>query len=884
MSDSLSNEPPGGLQPGSQVAQYEIVRELGRGGMGVVFEARDLKLDRRVALKTPLGADAVAVQRFQREGRAASQLLHAHIVPVLDVFDHDGAPFMVMEFVEGEDLGGRIHRVGPFQLRDILRHAEGLGDALRLAHSKGVLHRDIKPGNILVDPSGTARLTDFGLARFMEVDDPDGDIATRSLSLTASGTQLGTLAYMSPEQMLGKTVTPASDIFSLGSVMYEMCTGRRAFPANTHGEILDAVLHREPDAIARFNYELPEELERIVRKAMSKRPDERYQSADDLIVDVRSLRRKFESGSLTSHAETAPVVAPRRRRLGWGLALGALAVAAVGIAWWNLWGAPAEPAVPLSRPLQLTTDPGPEAEPAISPDGGFVAYTSNRSGNSDIWIVDSRGGDPLQLTTDPGIDCTPAWFPDGSHLAFNSDRNGTWSIWKMPRLGGTPVLLVPNGYYPAISHDAKYIAFSHSEGGSNLRIAVAPLDDPTAFRVLTSEQDGLWDQTHPRWSPDGKMICYSDFRDLWLVPAEGGTPRRLTTEHSTDREPIWSIDGRFIYFSSYREDTIALWQIRIKDGATKRLTLGTGPERHPSLSRSGDRLAYSTFMETTEIVVLDRQAGQQSRLPSHGSMESPVVAPDHSGVAFTSSRRGRQDIWLQPLAGGKPEGDSRLLTDQAGTFANLAFSPDSRWVAYLRVHDQQRDIWIVGTDGALPIRFTRDTAIDSHPAWSPQGDRIAFLSDRAGNDHIWTAAVSDGRMVGAPAQLTDGDVRDWRPAWSPDGLTIAFIRNHEEIWLIDTKDGSPARRLTPHSGATSIRWEPSGDVLLVSAEIDGNHSRIVPISAKIGVPVGPALEVDFGVGQGTGWFDMTLDGRLLVFNEERTRGDVWITHSASPRP
>jgi serine/threonine-protein kinase len=338
-------------EPGRRVSHYEILGELGRGGMGVVYRARDLQLGREVALKRPcdeLVQDRDARKRFMREARSASSLSHPNIVQLFEVFEEADVPWLVMEMVKGVSLRASLDLRGPVPVEDAIRHAEELAEALRAAHGRRILHRDITPKNVLLSEDGRARLTDFGLALPYVPPGEESSASTQSSPASEPGSVVGTPSYMSPEQALGRPLDPRSDIFSLGAVLYEMCSGRMAFPGAGRGDILDAVLHRAPEPISRHTYEVPEELERIIRKCLAKLPEERYQDAADLLSDLRALRRRRE----TAPGLEAPPEAlrPRRRsRLpAYAAGLAAVAVLAAGasLAWRNrdrLWGGSGPP-------------------------------------------------------------------------------------------------------------------------------------------------------------------------------------------------------------------------------------------------------------------------------------------------------------------------------------------------------------------------------------------------------------------------------------------------------------------------------------------------------------------------------------------------------------
>ena len=864
--------------PGTRIGHYEILGELGRGGMGVVYRAHDEALGRDVALKSPLPEQATEDdrRRFLTEARAASRISHPGIVPIFEAFEARGRPWLAMALAEGRPLREVLAERAPLPLEDVVRHGLSLAEALEAAHAKHVLHRDVTPNNIFVAAGDRVVLMDFGLARFFIPPGEESRASTRGSDSSDQGVA-GTLGYMSPEQLLGRPLDAATDLFALGAVLYEMATGVRAFPGRNSGEITDATLHRDPAPIARFVHDVPPELERILRKALTKRPDERHASARDLLVDLRALQRKMQSG------QTTPPEPPVGRR--WARSRAAAAAVLVGTAAIALliWALSRPQGLPTGVPRQLTTGVGWEAEPAISPDGTMVVYVSEEANNTDIWIIDAGGGEPLRLTTDPATDDQPAWFPDGSALAFVSDRGGRRGVWKVPRLGGTPSLLVTEARDPAISPDGTRIAFVRSNAAGDSRIFVAPLNDPGTARMITADGEGLWDHVQPAWSRDGALICYAAQRDLWVVPAAGGHARGLTTDGEYHREPVWSPDGRFVYFSSAREGSFALWRVAAGGGRPVRITPGSGPERHPSLSFDGARLAYSTLLENTNVVVRDLVTGAEREVGGLRDEDQPVLSPDRRAVAFISDRRGgRIDLWLQPLtAGGEPEGSPQRLTDQPGSPAQPSFSPDGRWIAYQHAQEAQRDVWIAAAAGGAPVRLTDDPAADIQPDWSPDGRAVVFVSERSGAPQLWVVPVAEGRAAGRPRQVTTRPMNYQAPAWSPDGARIAFIgweRGEGDIWTIAASGGQPVR-VTTGANARRVAWKRESGSLLISGFWGERRIGVREVSAT-GAAKGASEPLAWlGHDELLADFDVSRDGRLLVFGRQDRRGDVWVVEA-----
>jgi Tol biopolymer transport system component len=728
-------------------------------------------------------------------------------------------------------------------------------------------------------------LSDFGLARARVELEEKGWYSEGSTVDGVSGGIVGTRGYMAPEQALGKPVDPRSDIFSLGVVLYEMCTGEPAFARPGSSDWLDVLLHREPPSISNLNTEVPVEFQGIVHKAMAKRPFQRQQNANEMLLDLRASRRRLQTDS--SHSGPRPLPRPLSGR-SWYAIAGLVAAAIVTFGVLQRVSNPSNPG-PVIGPThqRLTTEPGWEGEPALSPEGNMIAYSSDQSGNPDIWMVHASGGNALQLTTDPGSDTDPAWYPDGSKIVFTSDRGGEPEIWRIPPLGGAPVRMVSNAEDPAVSPDGQRIAFARPGPSGLLRIHVAPLDDPSNARVLTGDNDGQWDHENPTWSPDGRTLCYAGFRNLWLVLVDGGSPRPLTSEDARDSAPEWEADSKRVIFDSGRDNTLALWRIEIDGNNPERLTSGTGDEGQPSLSGDDRWLAYATRDSNPDIVVLDQRTGIQETIAGGTIENEPAIAPDGSSLVFMSDRRGTFDLWLQPLLDGRPNGTPRRLTDHPGIVATPEFSPDGRWIAFFRVVGGQTDIWLVPVAGDAPRRFTDHPATDIHPSFSPDGTRLAFVSDRGGVDNIWVAPVAEGRRTGEPWQLTKTETAAVFPAWSPDGRQIACVAdqgNENEIFIVDTDPKTRPIQLTHGARAVRAIWNPSGDDLLVSGTWGSDRVTLRRVSLSDGTsrPFEPVLDLG-PEDSDAGLFALDAAGRLLVYVVEERSGDIWLTEMDAER-
>jgi Tol biopolymer transport system component len=884
-------------RPLQQVGPYRIVSLIGSGGMGEVYLAEDERLGRRIALKLLpriFVSDPDRVRRFEIEARAASALNHPNILTIYDIGRTDETHYIAAEYVDGETLRTKVNR-GRIPVAEAVGIATQVAEALSSAHAAGITHRDIKPENIVVRRDGYAKVVDFGLAKLSELQERENDPHSPMLR-TPPGLVMGTVKYMSPEQVLGHAVDGRSDLWSLGVVLYEMLTAETPFAGATKATTFEKILNEAPVALTDFDEDLPPELDSIMSRALEKDPELRYQTASDLRAELRRVQRELEPFS-SRWGKTVARLRDRSHKRTWRLLkFGSIAAIASVIAV-GIWlfvrreGVAVAPQEPLTswvgaRSTQITDGVGPEYFPNLNPDGKALIYASRASGNWDIYWQRVGGKTTVNLTKDSLADDTqPVYSPDGNFIAFRSERKPR-GIYVMESTSENPRRVTDMGQHPSWSPDGKRLvvavdAFRLPTTRSAIPSALWIVDVATGDkRVLT---DG--DAVQPSWSPHGDRIAFwglrdgSGQRDIWTISAEGGQAIAVTNDDALDWNPVWSPDGEFLYFASNRGGSMNFWRVSIDEktgrvnGEPQSVTTPSGYSQHLSFSRDGKRMVY---VQKTETRTLHRIGFDPSSAKTKGSAEavlqgtryvtSPDVSPDGERLVFSSQGEKQEDIFVVNRHGS----DQRQLTNDHFADRFPRWSPDGGRIAFFSDRSGRYEVWQINADGT-GLQQTTSTSGPSavYPIWSPDGSRLVFKQRGLLPYVIETGKPWEQQT---PQQLPpppNGSDTFWVWSWSPDGRRLAG-------WLgdrvsganyIHTYDFTTQRYEQLTTFGDNPVWLHDNRRLLFHA---GGRFYIVDTVTKRNYEVlsSPPHEVYYAC--------LTPDDRTLYFTLTRTEADIWL--------
>jgi Tol biopolymer transport system component len=866
---------------GQTLSHFRITAKLGEGGMGEVYRADDTRLEREVAIKVlpeAVARDPERLARFEREAKVLASLSHPGIAGIHQVEEVRGLHFLVIELVEGEDLAQRIAR-SPLSTDDAIAVALQIAEALEAAHEKGIVHRDLKPANVMLTPEGQVKVLDFGLAKAFDEGEGGGDAQlTQSPTLTAGMTQagviLGTAAYMSPEQAVGKPVDKRADIWAFGCLLYEMLSGRHSFEGDSITETLSAIMRDEPGWEA-LPPSTPPHLALLIRRCVVKDPQKRLRDIGEARIALSD-----PPDELTLSAEPVTSELPRAR--GPLVAVAAVALVAGAAASWWLGGRDAPEVMSLAPAIvRITSDPGISTAPTVATAGNLIAYASDRGGTGklDIWVQPLPSGEPVRVTHGGADDLDPHFSPDGSRIAFRSERDGG-GIYTVPALGGAEQLLVPKGRAPRFSPDGRSIAYYTGGRGSSTQIFVVEVATGTVRRLAENFQ-GARD---PTWSPDGRFVLFEGSRaspdgessqvDWWSITLDddeavpAGVRDALgRTQFAAASLSAWVASPERLIFTSQAGDSRSIWQVPFSSstrgvtGKHHRLTAGTGIDGSPTVvaGEEGSRLYFSSGTRKVNIWRLPIEAnrarvmGPPERLTDSVALNIwPSVSADGKRLAFISTRFGSLDVWIKDLETGTEAPVTMTVRPEAMS----RISPDGRQVAFVSPSGQytvpadggvpsvltERNEWI--TDWATPdtLLVRRDHGIARFSLAASTTDQLILEDDRdfyfgvASPDLRWFSFMEWShpdrtQLFIAPLEqrqipesewiaVTEGEHVDEENAWSPDGKLLYYVSERDGLgrclWaqpldpLSKRPDGEPLAVLHSHEMRHAIIRTGSG--------------------------------------------------------------------------
>ncbi|MBZ5598589.1 MAG: protein kinase [Acidobacteriia bacterium] len=792
---------------GQTVSHYKIVSLIGSGGMGVVYEAQDLKLGRHVALKflpKELEKDQQALDRLEREARSASALNHPNICTIFDIDEYQGQHFIAMELLEGKTLdqkiGGRALPLG--QLLDL---ATQIADALDAAHAKHILHRDIKPSNIFVTGRGQAKVLDFGLAKLVR--EHRAEVETVGLSevtqqhLTSPGTTVGTVAYMSPEQALGEELDQRTDVFSFGAVLYEMASGTLPFRGSTSAALFDAILHKAPMSPVRLNPDLPAELERIISKALEKDRDLRYQSAAELRSDLKRLRRDSDSSRVSAVADVASEAVAvaerpassrttriaqeaRENKVSVGL-IAVIVLLVLGAAGYGIYTLlHRSPSLPLqSMNIGKLTNSGKAFMAAISPDGKYVVHVAQELGQQSLWIRHIATGSNTQIVAPTEANYIGVTFaPDGNYIYFDrveKDRPSIGLLYQIPVLGGTPKLISTDvDSHISFAPDGQRFVFRRNDSAHGLcSLVIANADGSGEHKLVTVTQPSLFDGA-PSWSPDGKVIA------VMRVLAKGGLGAFVAVDanNGSVKEIAPASDIGLVTDSAWLPDSSGLLISYANQGTRWDRQIGylaypSGQSRRITNDLNHYADSFSATRDARSVVTVAAESSNNIWvMPAKGTAAQAVQITSGEAEAFELDWTPDGKILSEPHSSGfeldlyNPDGTGKAtLFEDQWPASNPSVCGDGRQIVFMSLHSgTAANLWRIDSHGGNLTQLTQGS-LDQSPLCSPDGKWVVYSSSDAGRFTTWRIPT-DG---GSPQQVSD--TTSYSPTISPDGKLVAFL-------------------------------------------------------------------------------------------------------------
>jgi serine/threonine protein kinase len=867
---------------GNTILHYNILEKLGEGGMGVVYKAEDIKLKRSVALKflpphTASSKDELA--RFNQEAQAAAALNHPNICTIFAIEEEKDKLFIVMEYVDGVTLSKKIEQ-SPLKMNDAISYSIQIGEALQEAHNNGIVHRDIKTENIMINSKDQIKVMDFGLAKLKG-----------SIKLTKTSSTVGTLAYMAPEQIQGGEVDARSDIFSFGVVLFEMLTGILPFRGEHDASIMYSILNEEPEPLQKYIPDANSDLLHIINRILEKDPEDRYQSMKEIVSELRRIKKRTGNVSRKTIPYSPPPtkeipiredvqekIKPARKKLWLITGFLAAIIILAGLSYF-LFIKNSAPSLPPMKTGNFTSYQGTVGMPAFSPDGKSIAFNWNgvNQDNFNIYVKLIGAGSPFKLTNDPAYESSPVWSPDGRYIAFVKN-NG---LYIFPSLGGDERKITDVKQGGMIegggidwSPDGKNIVVSSASDSSGAHGIVLISVDTGKKQKLTSPENIntiFTGDANPRFSPDGSEIAFIralsySITELCVVPSAGGKVKQLTFDKHHIVSEAWTPDGKEIVFSSNKSGNSALWRIPSVGGSAK-IVAGTGEGAGAiDIAKEGNELAYIHTTSNLNIWHLDLSKSNSvlksptKLITSTQTQIEPQYSPDGKYIAFTSNRSGNTEIWRCNSDGTNPV---QLTSFEGPSPGTPRWSPDGQSISFDCAATGNENIYVINASGGKPHQITFNKSYDAISSWSRDGKWIYFTSTRSGDYKIWKIPSDGGKAV----QVTKSSGID--PFESYDGKYVYFLKNwiNSEIFSVPVYGGE--EQAVNHNILNNINfggWALT-DKGIYFAKIDSNvlgHISYYDFDTKKAKPL---FVTPKPIWPYSGKIAVSPDGRSLLFVE-----------------
>jgi serine/threonine protein kinase/Tol biopolymer transport system component len=886
------------LQAGSSISHYRVISPLGSGGMGEVYMAHDTTLERMVALKVlppELVTNEDRVRRFVQEAKSASSLSHPHIITIheigqAEVRTPEGEPdspdsgpihFIAMELIDGETLGKKIHR-DETPLKVLLAYLTQAAEGLSKAHAAGIIHRDLKPENIMITQDGYAKVLDFGLAKLQGRRDTGTEAATALREKTREGVVMGTIGYMSPEQVQGRNTDHRSDIFSFGCLLYEAATRRKPFPAESDVDVMHKILHDKPTPVEELNPEAPAELRRVIRRCLAKEPEKRYQSMKDLALELGELVEEYDELSTTAASRTssssvstpALVVSPKAGRLLTfvAIAAGIVILGGLALAFWKWKGVKtAAPDTFSTMQISKLTSSGRVSIAGISADGRYLAYAIADKKGDGLWVRQVATGSDVQVVpSSPSRFRGVTFSPDGNYLYYvqgESESSSYSVLYVIPSLGGPPRKLIFDVDTAAtISPDGKQMAFVR--GYPQLKqsaVVVMKADGTSERKVANRKQPSNYPLVQASWSPDGKTIAVigNDAVSSSVVAVDVTSGKETSVGDKkwfAINGVAWLPDGSGVVITAAeKQENVAfqVWMISYPDGAVRKIT--NDLNNYGGVSTTADGKTIATIQNLTygnlwTIRATDPSAAKPLTSGTQELFRTAEVASEGSFVV-TAFANGTNDLWSID-----PDGNRKRLTSGEGNSGVPSLSADGRTLVFASSHSGAPHIWKMDADGSGLTQLTRGGG-EQLPRISPDGKWFVYTSL---DGPLWRADIDGGHVV----RLADS-IRG-RADISPDGKLVAY--SHFDIVAsravvriaVIPSTGGPALHQFPGEGTFNFRFTPAGDTLDFVLFTKG----VANIWQQPLDGTAPKQLTNF-TDQFIGSFDWTSDGKTMVL----VRGD-----------